>query len=148
MNSQKEMPLCSFGPGGDFRKEYVPDAEEVYGHYDGHSLRTLLESFSQALSEKLLLPIGMEVAGCNPHAYRPAPQTNNRQQRGYKIESHANKNANTANIQAVSNTKTLFPDDEGACRTSGKKPNNGVRALRRTPRKRVSDPLEQQGALF
>lgn len=151
MSSKNDMPLCCFGPGGDFKKEYVPE-EEATAHNDASTLRGLFETFSAALAEKLMWPVCVHIDGKSSFASNSKSKHQSLNHKfdigGYQGESYTNKTRNPANVQGISREKTLFPDDEGISKTAGKKSNNRVRTLQRSSPKRISIGIQGQGTLF
>ena len=125
----EDNPICIFGPGGDYKKEYTPDTE---AKKDG----LIMKAFS-SVADSLITRVAdseKEEKGENLHQKKTFADTK--------------KSKNAKVHKTVSRGKPLSTDDQGTGRTPRKKHNNRVRTLRKPTKKRFSVVNEPEGSLF
>ena len=145
-SNEKNIPLCRFGPGGDFVSDWPmePLSQEQIGIGPiGKTLSKLAEIIGAVIAPEL---IG-QIKEAN------ILQVNNLKE---NIESahctsgdnHAETTSNAKANQTVSAEPILFGDDTGISSPVRRKPNNRVRTRRSVKRKSVAASRPWQGTLF
>ena len=144
--NEKNMPLCRFGPGGDFVSDWPMEPlgqEQIEVGSIGKTLSKIAEI------------IGVVIA---PELMGQMEEANILLGNNFKedIESvhyasgddHAETTSNAGADQTVSTEPTLFRNDTGISQSLRSKPNNRVRARRSVKRKRAAASRPWQGTLF
>ena len=125
----EDSPICIFGPGGDYKKEYTPETE---AKEDG----LIMKAFS-CVADSLITKVSdseKEETGENLHPKKKLADTK--------------KSRNAKVHKAISRAKPIPPNDQGTGGTSPKKHNNRVRTLRKPAKRRFSVVNEPEGSLF
>jgi len=144
-NRNNFTPLCKFGPGGDYSRDWTPDGDGAF------------ES-ENAIGKLLKMIAEIAAVTVNPETTAELPIRDDLKT-SYKItalEKTKNEtehdNAKTAGSakrdRRVRGQAMLFGDDSRDRRRAKRKPNNRIRAYRRPSRKKAADQLEGQGTLF
>jgi hypothetical protein len=146
-------PLCKFGPGGDFEEAWRPEPPEVC-EMSSRFIRLLsavFEVFAVVLGfrrsnahvifgntarDRGLIDFDMEKA-------RNAAESSRLRNTAYAPAATVAQDGG-----AVSGEQMLFPDLGGDGVRAGHKPKHGVRAYRRTSKKRSAVRFGKQGSLF
>ena len=151
-NLGSDGPVCKFGPGGDFVREWparkkVPKQKETPL---GKVLTTIAEILGTTISPEV--PAAAEGhwdIGINKlfkgSAFTEEPSgADNRSKRN-------DQSSSTGSVKSNSNVRAeplLFADDRRVSRKVRRKPNYRIRTHRSTSKKRTSSQLEGQGTLF
>jgi hypothetical protein len=131
--ASKESPICIFGPGGDFKKEYTPEPE---AEKDG-----LLKKAISCVADSLVSET------------EESDNSSQEQKSEYitaekKTLANPKKSRDTKVHKTVSAAKPVSTDDSGAGRTPPKKHHNRVRTLRKPAKRRFSVVVGEEGSLF
>ncbi|AQQ70211.1 hypothetical protein SMSP2_00554 [Limihaloglobus sulfuriphilus] len=129
----KESPICIFGPGGDYKKEYTPEPE---AEKDG-----LLKKAISCVADSLISD-GEESENSSQEQKSEYSKTEK------KKLANTQKSRDTKIHKTVSASKSLSADDSGAGRTPSKKHHNRVRTLRKPAKRRFSVVVGEEGSLF
>jgi len=141
-------PLCKFGPGGDFVKDWSVGRVKLT-ETDKNPVSTILAMIAGMLGTAVRAEILMEEA---------EPEKTGNCDFGKEKTSGAGKQRNIPNhTEAARRAKAdselrkepmLFSDDRGIGTTVGHKPKYRIRTCRRSSRKGASDSVKGQGTLF
>ena len=145
------VPLCRFGPGGDFVRQW-PGGDSVQSAKSGNPLGRLLAAIAEMVgatldrhvidelmgrAEDVQGPIIIHSAGEQSHEYEIANRT-----------TDAKTVADTAVCPKLQKQKLLFADDCRDGRAAGRKSAHRVRAHRRASAKAAAYEAKGQGTLF
>jgi hypothetical protein len=152
-----ELPLCQFGPGGDFVQSWHGQPPEPSVSVPSSPLNRVLTTIAELLAVTVQPEILAEIACVLP----PETSENPSEMPALctkETENHApNSRADTnhaSSIECIEPNRNLpkqtmlFGDDWGTGRGAKRKSSNGVRAHRRTSRKKVNCAIQRQGTLF
>lgn len=136
LDTKLNMPLCKFGPGGDFRWDYTP---QIDNNRQGvfAPVAEAVKFVIKSISYRLPVCSGENEIVQEQHSFE-------RQNR----EFNTGKIRDTENIPSLSEQQAIFSDNARVVRAASKEPRHRVRALRRTPRKRFTVCLSGQSPLF
>ena len=151
-NLGMDGPVCKFGPGGDFVREW-PARKKMSKSTEtplGKVLTTIAEILGTTIRPELLtaadghwdISINKLFKG-SPFKEEPSDADNRSNQN--------DQSASTGSVKSNSNVQAeplLFADDRGAGRKVKRKPNYRIRTHRRTSKKRTSLQFKGQGTLF
>ncbi len=152
INLGMEVPICKFGPGGDFVREW-PARKKVSKSMKnqlGEVLVTIAEILGATISPELLAAadghcdISINKLFKGTSFTEKTSDADNGSKRNDQSSSTGSVNSNI-NVQGEA---LLFSDDRRARRKVKRKPNYRIRTHRRSSKKRVSVQLEGQGTLF
>lgn len=147
-----DEPVCKFGPGGDFVRDWP--ARKKVAKQKENPLSKVLTTIAEILGTTIRpeLPAAADGhwdIGINklfkgsPFKEEPSGADNR--------STRNDQSASTGSVKSNSNVRgepLLFADDRRAGRKVKRKPNYRIRTYRRTSKKRVSAQLEGQGTLF
>jgi hypothetical protein len=159
-----DIPLCRFGPGGDYVHDWPGDKIQLPGRGQnplGKVLAMIADLMGTTVSSELMIQseyppyIGPdhEVGRVQAHIQTP---TNNHLL-SEKKSSAPNKTEHTSYAASIAGPKgdsrpanepMLFADDSRSSRTAKHKPHHRIRAYRRPSRKKAPRRVEGQGTLF
>ena len=125
----EDSPICTFGPGGDYKKDYTPEPETEKDGLIMKAISCVADSLITRVAES-----DKETAGEDKKTEKKLTDTK--------------KDRDTAVHKTVSRTKSIPADNQGVGRTPSKKRNNRVRALRKPSRRRFSVVNQPEGTLF
>jgi len=144
------QPLCKFGPGGDFTRDFslpVNDAEQDSEITIAKVLSAITDIIGAAVSTETPAEMQNRTQAETP-SYKIAVMEK------LKVEPKKSKPGNTPatrgskRCRRVRGQAMLFSDDSRDSRRAKRKPNNRIRAHRRTSRKKIAHQFKGQGTLF
>jgi len=150
-NNDASVPLCKFGPGGDFVSDWPPDVSAGFqetGGVLGRTLGVIADVIGAVVSPELFT----ELTGC-VNAEIKEFEVLAREKLADGIDKQKSAD-NTASVRSacgnfrIRGQAMLFADD---CRTSERakrKPHHRVRTHRRVARKKAVDGFKGTGTLF
>ena len=158
------LPVCRFGPGGDYVKNW-PGAKAQLPIHEPNSLGKVLALIADVMgttvSGELMIqaqkPLYISASGIpkKSQADIEGPTDNHllreKQSGATGKPNNTNYTASTAGAKDSSRIATepmLFADDSGSSGRAGRKPHHRIRAYRRAGRKRPARKIEGQGTLF
>lgn len=146
-----DIPLCRFGPGGDFVSYWPKGSGESYPQSYESNLTKIIERLSQIISGVIQSRPDVKVTFADAEATILQKTQNERTiiaKPKNKKQSHSATNSASLSDKKVSGQQLLFADDWGAGERAGHKPKHNVRAHRRASKKRVSFKWHRQSSLF
>lgn len=133
LNKKTEVPLCKFGPGGDYVFNYTPDDSNSRFEFSFfEAVKVIAESIS------MRLPLVAEHKKMQTKSI----------ERHNRDKYYACQDGNTESFSSVSAKQTVFTDNKRACGSIWKEPSNRIRTLRRPPKKRFSVCFTRENPLF
>jgi hypothetical protein len=154
MNNQpnkKNEPLCRFGPGGDFVWSWEPEQPPLE-HSRSGAIVELVRCIIETISALLSLELANDDTGLNHrgglilHSKETISDEYYDSRDSVLIDTEKNP-ASQINTQ-FPGKQMLFPDFRGTGLKAWHKPKHGIRAHRRTAKKRTPVSLSGQGTLF
>jgi len=147
-NGHLRQPLCRFGPGGDYTKDWPLRGEAVKRENEnpiGKVLSVIADIIGATVSPETLAEMQSQV-DVEIKSYNIAKLE------GSKVEQSKPDNPKTAGSskrhRPVRGQTMLFSDDRRDSARAKRKPHNRIRAYRRPSRKKASHQIEGQGTLF
>jgi hypothetical protein len=141
-------PLCRFGPGGDYVKNWPAGTYKAKQRPIGSVLDTIAKMLDTVISDELMANSTIEKI----HSAIQNAQLSDSME--YEIEYEKSNHVNAAAVTGAKISEQftaepmLFDNAAGAFGHSGNKQNNGVRAHRKLKRKRPAFGRDWQGSLF
>ncbi len=146
-----DIPLCRFGPGGDFVSYWPKGSGESHPESYENKLTKIIERLSQIISGMIQSRPDVQVTFSGMEATILQKKQDERTiiaKATIKKQSHSTTNSASLSDKEVSGQQLLFADDWGAGERAEYKPKHNVRAHRRASKKRVSFKWHRQGSLF
>ena len=146
-----DIPLCRFGPGGDFVSYWPKGSGESYPESYENKLTKIIERLSRIISGMIQSQPDVQVTFSGTEATILQKVQDERTiiaKATVKKQAHSATNAASLSDKKVSGQQFLFADDWGAGERAGHKPKHNVRTHRRASKKRVSFKWHRQGSLF
>ena len=152
-NTSRDIPLCKFGPGGDYTSEWKAAASSGSSNTEsplGHVLNAIAEIIGATVQPEILTEIACALP---PEPQSTTPPTNIKENQ----ESHEDGEQHTDHTKTIPHTvpsgklskePLLFGNDWGIGTGLKYQPGHRVRTHRRASRKRTADSLHGQGTLF
>jgi len=134
------VPLCSFGPGGDFVCPW-PLESHLPIQYSSNSLSRLLSAIGAVITTML------DLEPDDPSACKETPiyeYTNDR----VNTSAHPSPIATIKSNRFLAENQVLFADDCGAGKSIEHKQNYRIRTYHRVAKKKPALRLLRQGSLF
>ena len=151
LNNRNDGPVCKFGPGGDFIRQWPKPKSKVPPEMDnplGKILSAIAEMIGTTIHPELLTQVD------GPYNINGQLDTNLIKE---KTSGADTKSDNTDNTAATGRSKAnsklpsqsmLFGDDCRTRRPVRRKPHYRIRTHRGASKKRSADKLKGQGTLF
>jgi hypothetical protein len=151
--TNKNAPLCKFGPGGDYVDEWdAPgvSAPQPKESHLGQVLNVIAEIIGATVQPEILTEIAcaLPVEADNKKPLSKKISFQEKTADGSQQTNHAQAARNTSAGQKLSKEPMLFCDDWGAGGSAKHQPNHRIRTHRRASRKRDAGPINGQGTLF
>lgn len=146
-----DIPLCRFGPGGDFVSYWPKGSGENYPESYENKLTKIIERLSRIISGMIQNRPDMQVTFCGTEAtilHKKQDERTIIAKNTFKKQSHSATNTASLSDKKISGQQLLFADDWGASKRAGHKPKYNVRTHRRATKKKVSFKWHRQGSLF
>jgi hypothetical protein len=150
-SNKKVEPLCRFGPGGDFVWSWRPEPPEIERPYSRPILelfRCIIETFTALLGPDLINEQAKQNYGGSLIIRSKEIVSNAFKDRARDEFANTEKNPAPQINTLFPREPMLFPDLRGTGIKPWHKPKHGIRAHRRTAKKRPSVSLSGQGTLF
>ena len=150
----EDGPVCRFGPGGDYVRDWLGGANRKREGKSANPLRKVLEMLADIIGATVDPAMfgDMRIEGPSESI---TPVTINDVMEGTSEGSgndgdsdHAAAVGDIEDHSAVRGQSLLFGDDGGTGRSGRRKSHHRVRAYRKPPKKRSSCQIEGQGTLF
>ena len=144
---EKDIPVCRFGPGGDFVADWPP-REKLSADPISKVLETIAKIIGTVITPELLQRSNADRISI---ALTDIEQAENMED---KIDFNQSDKSDTKTVTSAQADRKLpqepmlFDNNTGAGAIAGHKQNNSIRAHRRPKRKRVSFRTIRQGSLF
>ncbi len=141
-------PLCRFGPGGDYVKDWPTGTYKAQQKPIGSVLSTIAKMLDTVIDEELMQNSTIAKIHSAIQNSKLPDLTE------YEIEYEKSNDVNASSVSGVkiseqfSAEPMLFDNAAGAFGHSGNKQNDSVRAHRKPKRKRASFGRVWQGSLF
>ena len=149
---EQNQPLCRFGPGGDFISEWPP---RTITKHAPNSLTKVLASIAETLGLLIGAEPGSALAGAIYTGCTRDFSGMREEDTQYAVEHGPIDTAADTTPDADPQGDSLFPGESilftdhcGAGRRAKHKPQHGIRAHRRTAKKRPAPDIARQGTLF
>lgn len=145
---EKDMPVCRFGPGGDFVQDWPAGAAKDSRQPISSILAVIAKMLDTAITTELLQNSTIEKINL---AIKNADLTVNMEDEidvNKSDKPDAQTTPGTQTGRKLSEEPMLFDNDTGVVPVAGYKQNNCIRAHRRPKRKRTSFGASRQGSLF
>ena len=150
IQTNKNTPLCKFGPGGDYVSEWdaanIAPAEHKETHL-GQVLNVIAEIIGATVQPEILTEIACALPVGN-NSKTPLSSNQENKVDGSEDTNHTKTAGNTSTSRKLLEEPMLFSDDWGTGGGTKRKPSHGVRAHRRAARKKSHRAVERQGTLF
>ena len=147
------IPLCQFGPGGDFAEPWNGPGAQMPASPINQVLTTLAELLGVTIESEQLAEIACVWPQQKPVETNTEPAVASKE----RVEDAANRrtdNHHPASVgsadahRGLSKQPLLFGDDGGTGRRAKRKPAHSVRTHRGPARKKAHHAVERQGTLF
>ena len=151
-NLGSDEPVCKFGPGGDFVREWP--ARKKAPKQKENPLGEVLATIAEILGTTIRPELPAAVDGHWDIGINKLFKGNPFKEETSGADNRSNRNdqsASTGSFKSNSNVRAeplLFADDRRAGRKVKRKPNYRIRTYRSTSKKRVSSQCKGQGTLF
>ena len=159
-----DVPVCRFGPGGDYINDW-PGAKTQPPNQGPNPLSKVLAMIADVMgttvSGELMIqeqtPFYISMAGTPNKTQADIERPTDDHLLREKQSGAPNKPDHTSNAPSTTGSKSdsrpaaesmLFADDSRSCSGAKHKPHHRIRAYRRAPRKRTPRRVEGQGTLF
>ena len=150
-NSSSGIPICRFGPGGDYVRNWPAGTSDEpassQGNPLGRILATLADMIGATLDPELLTEINPLAEAENIHN-NPVEENISYAVEKSATASNAPPTPGSKSNSSVRGQSMLFSDDGRVSRPVRRKPHNRIRAHRRTSKKRSAHEIPGQGTLF
>jgi len=155
----QDIPLCKFGPGGDFITEWpAPSCPQQFEVGEPNPLGKVLgligRFLGSAIGPDLIRDLTAELQPVEENVcfsatdLTPSVQEKTQNEQANESPDYAQAAGRTPGRGRVPRQTLLFSDDRGAGRGSRRKPSYRSRASRRPSRKRTGPSNPRQGTLF
>lgn len=147
----QNIPVCRFGPGGDFVSYWPIGSAKSYPEPYENKLTKIIERLNQIISGLIQSQPDIQVNFSDTEADILRKVKKERviiAKATDKKQSQPSTNAASLSNKKVSEQQLLFANDWGACERAGYKQKHNIRAHQRTPKKRISSKRYGQGSLF
>ena len=152
MMAEEDLPLCRFGPGGDFTTDYTAELGEMpMPQINGVSkvLSTIANMIGAAIypqsGEKTL---AVSLAMVSETEFHRSEGTFNADRETTYEAAFTATNANVTGLGKISKEPMLFGNDKGISIGNGHKPKHRLRTSRRPSKTRTGLRIAGQGTLF
>lgn len=151
--SKNDIPLCKFGPGGDYVNEWkaLPSTQSSNKESPlGQVLNAIAEIIGATVQPELLTEIACALP---PEPKKGVPEKNNlicqeNKEDGYHQPDHSKTIPSPVPGGKLSKEPLLFSNDWGVGGGLKYKSNHRVRTHRKASRKKAAGPFNGQGTLF
>jgi len=146
-----DIPLCRFGPGGDFVSYWPKGSGDSYPESNENKLTKIIERLSRIISGVIQSRRDVRVTFADDEAtilHKTQDERTIIAKNTFKKQSHSTTNTASLSDKKVSGQQLLLAYDWGAGERAGHKPKHNVRTRRRASKKRVSFKWHRQGSLF
>jgi hypothetical protein len=146
-----DIPLCRFGPGGDFVSYWPKGSGESYPELHENKLTKIIERLNRIISGIIQNQPDVQVNFCGTEATILQKMQDERKiiaKPTIKKQAHTPTNPASLSDKKISGQQFLFADDWGAGERAGHKQKHDIRAHRGASKKRVSFKWHREGSLF
>jgi hypothetical protein len=144
----EDIPVCRFGPGGDFFSDWPARVKKDYSQPIGSILAAISKIIDAAITSQLLQDPILEKINLAVNGGEFSANMEDKFDVNKSDESDAQTIAGLEADRKLSQEPMLFDNASGNGKPLGHKQNNGVRAHRRPKRKRITFSASRQGSLF
>jgi len=147
--SDDNLPLCRFGPGGEFVTNWSGKKVSKASHQPiGSVLKTIAQMLDMVITKELLQNSTIEKINLAIQNTDLTVHTENKIDYYKSNESDASTAPGSEADRQLQEEPMLFDNASGTCGPAGHKPNHSFRARRGAKRKRTSFSQSWQGSLF
>jgi hypothetical protein len=147
--SDDNLPLCRFGPGGEFVTNWSGKKVSKVSHRPiGSLLKTIAQMLDAVITEELLQNSTIEKINLAIQNSDSTINTENKIDFYKPNESNAPAAPGPETDKQLQEEPMLFDHAAGTCRPVGHKPNHSFRTRRGAKRKRTAFSQSWQGSLF
>jgi hypothetical protein len=144
----EDIPVCRFGPGGDFVQDWPVRLRSGQADTIGKILKTIAKMLDTAITTKLLQNSTIEKINLAVNGGKFSTNAEDEIDVDKSDKPDTQTAPGTQTCRKLSEKPMLFDNASGAGRPVRHKPVNGVRAHHRPKRKRTSFSTVRQGSLF
>lgn len=146
-------PLCRFGPGGDYVREWGGGGKPIVEGDVGNRLFKILAGIADMIGATVDPGILADMSVDGPGDFGPVFVSGVKEGScdgadGIRSERDAEAAGGASADRRVSGQAMLFGDNGGGCGGGRRKSNHRIRAHRKSAKKRVVSQVEGQGTLF
>lgn len=144
----EDIPVCRFGPGGDFIRDWPIKTTKSSHKPIGSILAAIARIIDAAITSQLLQDPVVEKINLAVNGGRLQTDMEDKLDKIQSDKSYASPASGAQACGKLSEEPMLFDNAPGAGSIAGHKQNHGVRAHRRPKRKRPAFCQSRQGSLF